>query len=235
MTSVTLPLQPSNSASELIVDGWFYEEEKMLPASSMKDDVTSENWQELYSTSLSPGQRFSLKVEEVLLNGKSEFQDIIVFKSSHYGNVLVLDGCIQVSERDEFSYQEMITHIPMFANRCPKRVLIIGGGDGGVLREVLKHSSVEKVDMVEIDQMVVEVAKLYFRGSTATSFTDPRVTLRFEDAARYVRELPGDVKYDCIICDSSDPVGPAASLFTPEFYQNMFNALTPGSYVLSFQ
>ena len=105
-------LAPSNSASELIKDGWFSEVEQL--------------W---------PGQRFGLQVQKVLLNGKSEFQDILMFESTTYGKVLVLDGVIQVTERDEYSYQEMIVHLPMFANHEPKKVLIIGGGDGGVLRE----------------------------------------------------------------------------------------------------
>lgn len=156
------------------------------------------------------------------------FQDILLFKSTHYGNVLVLDGCVQVTERDEFAYQEMISHIPLFANSCPRRVLIIGGGDGGVLREVLKHSSVDSVFMVEIDQLVVEVSKHFLYSSTATSFSDPRVTLLFQDAAEFVRTLPADLRFDSIICDSSDPIGPAATLFTSEFYQNLFNALAPG-------
>ena len=142
--------------------------------------------------------------------------------------MLVLDGCIQVTERDEFAYQEMIAHIPLFANKNPKSVLIIGGGDGGVLREVLKHSSVETVYMVEIDRMVVEVSKEYLKDSTATSFADPRVKLLFEDAAVFVRTLPSDMHFDTIICDSSDPVGPAASLFTTEFYQDLYRALAPG-------
>jgi spermidine synthase len=107
-----MELAPSNSAAELVKNGWFSEVEQL--------------W---------PGQKFGLKVEEVLLNGKSEFQDILLFQSTHYGKVLVLDGVIQVTERDEFSYQEMIVHLPMFANKQPKKVLIIGGGDGGVLRE----------------------------------------------------------------------------------------------------
>ena len=155
-------------------------------------------------------------------------QDILLFRSSHYGNVLVLDGAIQVSERDEFAYQEMIAHIPLFANKSPRKVLIIGGGDGGVLREVLKHPSVEMAYMVEIDEMVVEVSKHHLSQSTATAFNDPRTTLLFQDAAEFVRTLPDDLRFDCIICDSSDPVGPAASLFTPEFYRNLHNALAPG-------
>ena len=125
-------LTPSSSRDILIKDGWFSETEAM--------------W---------PGQKMSIQVDEVLLNGRSEFQDILVFKSSTYGTVLVLDGVIQVTERDEFSYQEMITHLPMFANKNPKKVLIVGGGDGGVLREVAKHPGVQEIHMCEIDQQVM--------------------------------------------------------------------------------
>lgn len=106
------------------------------------------------SETLWPGQRFCIQVDEVLENGRSEFQDILVFRSKTYGHVLVLDGVIQLTERDEFSYQEMITHLPMFAHPNPKKVLIIGGGDGGVLREVAKHPGVETIHMCEIDRQV---------------------------------------------------------------------------------
>jgi len=171
-----------------------------------------------------PGQKMSLKVEKVLFNQKSEFQDVLVFQSTNYGKVLVLDGVIQVTERDEFSYQEMLTHLPIFSFGEPKNVLIVGGGDGGILREVAKHSCVEKIDMCEIDPMVCEVSKK-FGFSTATSFDDQRLTLIHEDAAEFVKR-EGENKYDVIIIDSSDPVGPAESLFEPPFFANMEKALT---------
>lgn len=161
------------------------------------------------------------------MNGRSLFQDILVFKSKTYGTVLVLDGVIQVTERDEFAYQEMITHLPMFACKNPKKVLIVGGGDGGVLREVVKHSGVEEIHMCEIDQQVVEVGKAFFSKSLATAFDDPRLTLMYADAAAYLNEKGAGQNYDVIICDSSDPVGPADVLFKPEFFQSMKNALSP--------
>lgn len=204
-------LSPSDSASRLIKDGWF---------SEIEDD------------SLWPGQKFSIKVEEVILNGKSEFQDILVFRSSTYGMVLVLDGIIQVSERDEFAYQEMISHIPLFAvKNPPKKVLIVGGGDGGVLREVAKHSSVEVIHMCEIDRQVCEVGYEYFRDTVSVAFGDSRLKLFFNDAAKYLLEEGKGQNYDCIICDSSDPVGPSASLFTKEFYQSMSDALSPNGVI----
>ena len=140
----------------LIKDGWFNEKDVM--------------W---------PGQRFSLKVENVLFEGKSDFQDVLVFQSTHYGRVLVLDGVIQLTERDEMAYQEMIVNLPMMSHPDPKRVLIIGGGDGGVLREVARHPGVEEIVMCEIDKMVVDVSKQFFAESTASAFNDPRLTLKY--------------------------------------------------------
>ncbi|KAJ1459621.1 S-adenosyl-L-methionine-dependent methyltransferase [Pelagophyceae sp. CCMP2097] len=198
-----------------------------------------------------PGQKFCLKVGAggVLHRAKSDFQNILVFESETYGRVLALDGVIQVTERDEFAYQEMMVHLPLFAHAEPKRVLIVGGGDGGVLREVARHGCVTKIDMCEIDPMVCEVSKLYFRGTLATTFDDERLTLVYADAAEYLRELitptagatsvaavaaakvlaAGDFAgYDVIIVDSSDPVGPAESLFKPDFYECMRAALAPG-------
>jgi len=194
----------SNSQSELIKDGWFFEKENM--------------W---------PGQKFGIKVEKVLINGKSDFQDISVFKSSNYGTVLVLDGAIQVTERDEFSYQEMISHLPLFAHKNPKKVLIIGGGDGGVLREVAKHSCVEEIHMCEIDEQVVNVSKKFFPETLAQAYGDPRLKLMFCDAAKYLLEEGPGQNYDVIICDSSDPIGPAEDLFKPQFFVSMHNALSP--------
>jgi len=204
-TFTGLSLTPSSSSYELIKDGWFSEKEAM--------------W---------PGQKMCIEVEEVLVNGRSEFQDILVFRSKTYGTVLVLDGVIQVTERDEFSYQEMISHLPLFAHGTPKKVLIVGGGDGGVLREVVKHASVETIHMCEIDRQVCEVSRVHFGSSLATAFDDPRLTLMFDDAARFLREEGPGQNYDVIICDSSDPVGPAEALFRPEFFLSMREALAPG-------
>ncbi len=159
----------------------------------------------------------------------------MVFKSSTYGTVLVLDGVIQVTERDEFSYQEMITHLPMFACKNPKKVLIVGGGDGGVLREVVKHAGVEEIHMCEIDRQVVEVGKAFFSKTLSTAFNDPRVNLFFDDAARYLANEGKGMNYDVIICDSSDPVGPADVLFKPEFFQSMKDALNPATGVICTQ
>eukprot|EP00608_Synchroma_pusillum_P012450 CAMPEP_0198442498 /NCGR_PEP_ID=MMETSP1452-20131203/66843_1 /TAXON_ID=1181717 /ORGANISM="Synchroma pusillum, Strain CCMP3072" /LENGTH=155 /DNA_ID=CAMNT_0044163123 /DNA_START=1 /DNA_END=464 /DNA_ORIENTATION=+ len=149
-------------------------------------------------------------------------------QSTHYGRALVLDGVIQFTERDEFAYQEMITHLPIFAHAGPKKVLIVGGGDGGVLREVCRHQSVEEITMCEIDDRVVALAREYFPTTMATCFEDPRLTLRFQDAAEFLASEAAQGAFDVIICDSSDPVGPAESLFKPEFYESMHRALAPG-------
>ncbi|CAE7911158.1 Srm, partial [Symbiodinium sp. KB8] len=184
-------------------DGWFTEEEVM--------------W---------PGQRMSLKVENVLERTQSQYQDILVFQSATYGKVLVLDGVVQITERDEASYQECITHIPLMAHPHPKRVLIVGGGDGGVLREVCKHPDVEEVVMCEIDEQVVACAKRHLSDVTATAFGDSRLTLRFQDAAEYVKTRQG--AFDVVIMDSSDPVGPAESLYEASFLGSVRSALNPG-------
>lgn len=204
-TQPGLQLNPSSSVDEYIKDGWFTEKETM--------------W---------PGQRFCIEVDHVLVNGKSEFQDILVFQSKTYGKVLVLDGVIQLTERDEFSYQEMITHIPINAHGNAKKVLIIGGGDGGVLREVAKHPNVEKIHMCEIDRQVCEVGKKFFSDTVSTHFDDSRLTMIYDDAARYLREEGKKEEYDVIVCDSSDPVGPAEVLFQKEFFVSMSEALSPG-------
>eukprot|EP00617_Octactis_speculum_P016899 CAMPEP_0185754106 /NCGR_PEP_ID=MMETSP1174-20130828/12760_1 /TAXON_ID=35687 /ORGANISM="Dictyocha speculum, Strain CCMP1381" /LENGTH=313 /DNA_ID=CAMNT_0028432183 /DNA_START=42 /DNA_END=983 /DNA_ORIENTATION=+ len=179
-----------------------------------------------------PGQKMSLQVAPngILFQERSKYQDILVFESSNYGRVLVLDGVIQLTERDEFAYQEMIVHIPMFAHQNPKHILIVGGGDGGVLREVVRHSCVERIDMCEIDEMVIDCAKKFFTTSTATGYEDPRLNLVYSDAAEFLR-AEDHAMYDVIIVDSSDPVGPAESLFKPDFYESMNAALKPGGII----
>uniref|UniRef100_A0AAY4BPL5 Spermidine synthase n=1 Tax=Denticeps clupeoides TaxID=299321 RepID=A0AAY4BPL5_9TELE len=157
-----------------------------------------------------PGQAMSLQVEEVLYHQKSQFQDVMVFKSKTYGNVLVLDGVIQCTERDEFSYQEMIANLPLCSHPCPKKVLIIGGGDGGVLREVVKHPLVESVVQCEIDEDVINVSKKYLPGM-AKGFFSPKLTLNVGDGFEFMKQ--NQDAFDVIITDSSDPVGMMKSVF----------------------
>ncbi|KAG6398800.1 hypothetical protein SASPL_140270 [Salvia splendens] len=169
-----------------------------------------------------PGEAHSLKVEKILFQGKSDYQNAIVFQSSTYGKVLVLDGVIQLTERDECSYQEMITHLPLCSIPNPKKVLVIGGGDAGVLREVSRHSSVEKID-------ICEVSKKFF-PSVAIGFDDPRVTLHIGDGVAFLKAAP-EGTYNAVIVDSSDPIGPAQELFEKPFFESVARALRPGGVV----
>ncbi|CAH8386904.1 unnamed protein product [Eruca vesicaria subsp. sativa] len=176
-----------------------------------------------------PGEAHSLKVEKVLFQGKSDYQDVVVFQSATYGKVLVLDGVIQLTERDECAYQEMITHLPLCSIPNPKKVLVIGGGDGGVLREVARHPSVEHIDMCEIDKMVVDVSKQFF-PNVAIGFEDPRVNLVIGDGVAFLKNA-AEGSYDAVIVDSSDPIGPAKELFEKPFFQSVARALRPGGVV----
>ncbi|KAE9555166.1 hypothetical protein FO519_001661 [Halicephalobus sp. NKZ332] len=178
-----------------------------------------------------PGQAFSLQIDEVLFHEKSKYQDVLVFKSKTYGNVLILDGIIQCTERDEFAYQEMLAHLPMFAHPNPKRVLIIGGGDGGILREVLKHDIVEHVTMCEIDEMVIDVSKKFLPGM-AEKFNSPKLNLFIGDGFEFLKNHKN--QFDVVITDSSDPVGPAESLFGKSYYQLLNEAMREGG-ILSSQ
>lgn len=175
-----------------------------------------------------PGQCMSLQIEEVLYHEKSDCQDVMVLKSKTYGKVLVLDGVIQCTERDEFSYQEMIAHLPLNCHPCPKKVLVIGGGDGGVLREIVKHPLVETVDLCEIDKKVVEVSKKYL-PQLACGFSSPKCNIHFADGFKFMADHRNE--YDVIITDSSDPIGPASSLFEQSYYELMKKALRPNGII----
>lgn len=177
-----------------------------------------------------PGIALSLEVKKVLEEKKSKYQDILVFESTSFGNVLVLDGVVQLTDRDECAYQEMIAHLPLFSHSKPEHVLIIGGGDGGVIREVVKHSSVKSITICEIDEEVIAAGKKYF-PSVASAWDDERVKLHCGDGAVFLAQPENQGKYDVIICDSSDPVGPAASLFESPFYKAMHDALKDGGKV----
>ncbi|KAJ7043328.1 saccharopine dehydrogenase [Mycena alexandri] len=172
-----------------------------------------------------PGQAMTLQVNKILHVEKSLYQDVLVFESVTYGNVLVLDGVIQCTERDEFSYQEMIAHIPLASHPNPKKVLVIGGGDGGVIREVLKHESVEHVVLCDIDEAVVRVSK-QFLPHMSSLLASPKVTVHIGDGFKFLAE--NEATYDVIVTDSSDPVGPAASLFQKPYFQLLHDALAPG-------
>lgn len=169
-----------------------------------------------------PNVKFSIKVDRQLYSRTSEFQRIDIFESRDFGRFLILDGCMMLTERDEFIYHEMISHVPMCVNPSIKKVLLIGGGDGGSARELLKYSTVETIDLVEIDELVIEACKKFI-PLTADCLDDPRVTIRIEDGLKFVRRCVDE--YDLIIVDSTDPFGPGEGLFTKEFYGNCFKAL----------
>ncbi|MFV0465487.1 MAG: polyamine aminopropyltransferase [Lachnospiraceae bacterium] len=166
--------------------------------------------------------KLSIRVDKQLYSGQSEFQRIDVFESPEFGRFLTLDGFMMLTERDEFIYHEMITHVPMAVHPSIKRILLIGAGDGGAVRELTRYPEIEQIDMVEIDSMVVEVCQKYL-PNTASHLTDPRVRIYYEDGLKYVRRFTNE--YDLIIVDSTDPFGPGEGLFTKEFYGNCFNAL----------
>lgn len=166
--------------------------------------------------------KLSIRIDKQLYSGQSDFQRIDVFESYDLGKVLVLDGFLMFTEKDEFIYHEMMVHVPMAVHPEVKKVLVIGAGDGGVIRELSGYKNIERIDLVEIDPMVVEVCKKYI-PQTSLKMEDPRVHIYYEDGLRFTRRK--DDYYDLIIVDSTDPFGPGESLFTKEFYGNSYKAL----------
>ena len=166
--------------------------------------------------------RFSMKASVQVASKKSAVQQIDILDTPAYGRVLVLDGGLMTTEKDEFIYHEMITHVPMAVNPNVKNVLVIGGGDGGTVRELTKYKRIQSIDLVEVDKDVVLLAKKYL-PFTSSKLKDKRVSVWFEEGLRYVRGKKAE--YDLIIVDSSDPYGPAEGLFTREFYGTCFKAL----------
>ena len=191
--------------------------------------MTTDSW---INESLYPdwGQRFLVKRE--LARVQSEFQDIVIFESFSHGRVMVLDGVIQITEGDEFVYQEMLTHIPLLAHGAAQNVLIIGAGDGGVLRRVLQHKGVQRAVMVEIDGEVIRLSKEFLPNIAGDAWDDPRAQVIVGDGIDYVRKA-ADASFDVIIVDSTDPIGVGEVLFTDEFYANSARILTPRGLVVN--
>lgn len=175
------------------------------------------------------GQRFS--VDEVYFESRTEHQHLLIFHNAKFGRVMTLDGVVQTTERDEFFYHEMFAHVPLFAHGAPRRVLIIGGGDGGLLREVVKHPGVEHVTKVEIDAGVVEMAKQYLPKHSAGAFDDPRFELVIADGAAFVKDARE--QWDVILVDSTDPIGPGEVLFTDAFYRDCARLLADGGILVN--
>jgi spermidine synthase len=176
------------------------------------------------------GQRFLVKRE--LARVQSDFQDIMIFESFSHGRVMLLDGVVQITERDEFVYQEMLTHVPLLAHGAARNVLIIGAGDGGVLKRVLQHKGVERAVMVEIDGEVIRLAKEFLPAIAGDAWTNSRAEVIVGDGIDYVRRAP-DASFDVIIVDSTDPIGVGEVLFTDEFYANCARILTANGLVVN--
>ncbi|NGX52257.1 MAG: Polyamine aminopropyltransferase [Candidatus Anoxychlamydiales bacterium] len=172
-----------------------------------------------------------LKISKVLFESKSEFQDILIFENPIFGKVLALDNVLQTTENDEFIYHEMLTHVPILSHGKVKKVLIIGGADGGVLREVLLHKEVEKATMIEIDGIALNACKKYMPKLSNGAFSDPRSDVIVADGIDYVKNT--NEKFDVIIVDSTDPIGPGIVLFTEEFYSYSKKALNPGGIIVT--
>ncbi|MGH6902730.1 MAG: polyamine aminopropyltransferase [Geminicoccaceae bacterium] len=186
---------------------------------------------EWYEEAYTPHWRQRFEVERYVYRGRTAYQEAIVFESPLLGRVLVLDGFVQTTERDEFIYHEMISHVAVMAHGAARDVLIIGGGDGGTLEEVLKHQSVARATMVELDPGVVELARRYLPGISRGAFDDPRTELVIDDGVRFVADA--DRQFDVIIVDSTDPVGPGEVLFTEAFYADCRARLRPGGILVA--
>lgn len=183
-----------------------------------------------FTESHTKGGRFSIQVDRHLFSGNSEHQRIDVFESETYGRFLALDGRMRLTERDEFIYHEMLVHVPMAVHPKPEKVLVIGAGDGGALRELAKYEDIKEMDLVEIDQMVVDVCREYLPG-TASGLEDPRLKITYQNGLKAIRGMEGE--YDVILIDSTDPFGPGEGLFTKEFYGSCYNALREGGIMVN--
>jgi len=180
---------------------------------------------------LYPDVRMRLKAERVLYDSRTDLQRIVLFENAVFGRVMTLDDVVQTTEGDEFIYHEMLTHVPILAHGAAREVLIIGGGDGGMLEEALKHRTVERVTMVEIDRGVVDLSREYLPKICGQAFDDPRTDLVIADGVDYVGTC--NRKFDVIIVDSTDPIGPAEVLFSDRFYRRCKACLTPGGILVT--
>ncbi len=175
--------------------------------------------------------QLGLRADRVIYDSETEHQRLVVFENQSFGRVLTLDSVVQTTEKDEFIYHEMLAHLPILAHGAAKKVLIIGGGDGGMLEEVLKHRGVEKVTQVEIDAGVIEFSKQYLPSICKDAYDDPRLELVIGDGAEFVANC--SERYDIAIVDSSDPLGPGVVLFTDTFYGKAKNCLAPGGILVT--
>jgi spermidine synthase len=187
-----------------------------------------ERWVE---ETLHGGFRVRLKADQVLFDSETEHQQLIIFENEDFGRVMLLDGVVQLSTRDEFIYHEMMAHVPLFAHGKAKKVLIVGGGDGGVLREVLRHPEVKSVTLCEIDRSVIDLCQLHFPDVAGGAFEDDRTNVVIADGTKFVHET--DERFDVILVDSTDPIGPGAVLFTKPFYTDCHRTLASGGVLVT--
>ncbi len=178
-----------------------------------------------------PHWRVALQASEVLHEVKTDHQHMVIFRNDTWGTVLMLDGVCQLTTSDEFVYHEMMAHVPLMALRKPERVLVVGGGDGGVLREVLKHPSVSKATLCEIDREVIDTALKYYPEIPGNAFDSARADIVIADGLKYVAET--DERFDAIIVDSSEPIGPSAVLHTRKFFADCKQALKKGGVLVT--
>jgi len=187
-----------------------------------------ERWVE---ETLHRGFRVRLKADRVLFDSETEHQRLIIFENADFGRVMMLDGIVQVTTTDEFVYHEMMAHVPLFAHGRAKKALIVGGGDGGVLREALKHPELEQVTLCEIDHGVIGLCRQHFPEVSAGAYDDPRTRIVIADGTKFVAET--DERFDVIMVDSTDPIGPGAVLFTREFYTDCQRCLKRGGLLVT--
>lgn len=186
---------------------------------------------EWFEETLHVGWRQGIKVREVLYRDRTEHQDLVIFESLDWGRVLALDGVVQTTTGDEFCYHEMIVHVPILAHGAAREVLIIGGGDGGCLREALKHPGVARVTQVEIDAGVIELCRCWLPSLSDGAFDHSKARVVIADGARFAAECPD--RFDVVIVDSTDPQGPGAVLFTTPFYRDVRRLLNPGGIMVT--
>jgi spermidine synthase len=187
---------------------------------------------EWFEERLHENWRQAFRVKEVLHRERTDLQDLVIFESHDWGRVLALDGVVQTTTGDEFCYHEMIVHVPVLAHGAAEELLVIGGGDGGCLREALKHPGLRRVTQVEIDRSVIELSRSWLPTLSDGAFDHPKARVVIADGARFAAEA--DDRFDVVVVDSTDPLGPGAALFTPEFYRDVHRRLLrPGGVMVT--
>lgn len=185
----------------------------------------------IFTEKLYDGYYQQLRIDKLYLEQRTEHQHLLIFENSAFGRVMTLDGIVQTTEKDEFIYHEMLAHLPILAHGSAERVLIIGGGDGGMLREIVKHKTVTHITQVEIDDQVIEMSKQYLPNHSQGAFEDPRWQLVIQDGMAFVRD--SQQRFDVIIIDSTDPIGPGEILFSSDFYAACKQRLNPGGVMVT--